>query len=227
MTVPLPGVRGQWSGEPAASCRISLPILCANNMVSEPCPAPACLPRPPRGASRTLSRPEHQQTAVGLKKQEVTRKAEATAGPREMAEPPQCLRLPAKGITGRGGRERGARLLRTRDGWARRGQGGMAKRVPCVPSPQLGQQRVSKGKRGQESKEKRPLFPPHTSWALPQAPAGCTILGGQLYLPQQAGGLEAAPALCRAKAELCTRRTPSPLCREHRSHSSARAHGTN
>lgn len=88
------------------------------------------------------------------------------------------------------------------------------KLVSCVPSPQLCQQRVSKGKQGQESKEiliSVPLRQPCTSWAWLQAPAGCIALGGQLYRPQQAGGLEAAPALGHTKAELCTHHTPSPL----------------
>lgn len=89
------------------------------------------------------------------------------------------------------------------------------KLVPRVPSPQLCQQRVSKGKQGQESKEKilvsAPLCQPCNPWAWPQAPAGCTALEGQLYRPQQAGGLEAALALGHMKAELCTHHTPSPL----------------
>lgn len=49
MTVPLPGAWRFWGGEPAASCHNSLPALCANNAVSEPCPAPACLPTGVRG----------------------------------------------------------------------------------------------------------------------------------------------------------------------------------
>lgn len=81
-----------------------------------------------------------------------------------------------------------------------------------------------KGKAGSGEQGGEVSAPRNTSWALPQAPAGCSILGGQLYLPQQAGGLEVALVLCQAKAELCTQHMPSPLCHEQRPHSSARAH---